>query len=104
LEYLCIISWSLFGIISIPLEEFWVQQANPLFHMELSVQKRGLACSTLTQDILCSFLFSGINIGEIGTKLGMHTVNNGFLRFENVRIPREQMLMKNSKVLEVCNT
>jgi hypothetical protein len=30
-------------------------------------------------------------------------MNNGFIGFENVRIPREQMLMKNSKVLEVCN-
>jgi acyl-CoA oxidase len=34
----------------------------------------------------------------------MHTVNNGFLGFENVRIPREHMLMKNSKVLEVRST
>ncbi|PSN29864.1 putative peroxisomal acyl-coenzyme A oxidase 1 [Blattella germanica] len=42
----------------------------------------------------------GIKIGEIGTKVGMHTVNNGFLGFENVRIPRDQMLMKNAKVLE----
>lgn len=42
----------------------------------------------------------GIKIGDIGTKLGMHTVNNGFLGFENVRIPREHMLMKNSEVLE----
>ncbi|KAJ8688212.1 hypothetical protein QAD02_024007 [Eretmocerus hayati] len=42
----------------------------------------------------------GIKIGEIGTKLGMNATNNGFLGFENVRIPREHMLMKNSKVLE----
>jgi acyl-CoA oxidase len=34
----------------------------------------------------------------------MHTVNNGFLGFENVRIPREHMLMRNAKVLEVRNT
>jgi len=47
---------------------------------------------------------SGIKIGEIGTKLGMKTINNGFLVLENVRIPREQMLMRNSKVLEVRNT
>ncbi|CAL1679780.1 unnamed protein product [Lasius platythorax] len=42
----------------------------------------------------------GIKIGEIGTKLGMNASNNGFLGFENVRIPRENMLMKNSQVLE----
>jgi len=42
----------------------------------------------------------GIKIGEIGTKLGMNATNNGFLGFENVRIPREHMLMKNSQVRE----
>ncbi|XP_033300343.1 probable peroxisomal acyl-coenzyme A oxidase 1 [Bombus bifarius] len=42
----------------------------------------------------------GIIIGEIGTKLGMNGVNNGFLGFHDFRIPRENMLMKNSKVLE----
>ncbi|OAD59251.1 putative peroxisomal acyl-coenzyme A oxidase 1 [Eufriesea mexicana] len=42
----------------------------------------------------------GIKIGEIGRKLGMNGVNNGFLGFNNVRIPRMNMLMKNSKVLE----
>ncbi|CAK9808340.1 Probable peroxisomal acyl-coenzyme A oxidase 1 [Anthophora quadrimaculata] len=42
----------------------------------------------------------GIKIGEIGTKLGMNGVNNGFLGFKNVRIPRQNMLMKNSQVLE----
>ncbi|XP_048268858.1 probable peroxisomal acyl-coenzyme A oxidase 1 isoform X3 [Bombus terrestris] len=41
-----------------------------------------------------------IIIGEIGAKLGMNGVNNGFLGFRNYRIPRKNMLMKNSKVLE----
>lgn len=41
----------------------------------------------------------GIKIGEIGPKLGMKNVNNGFLGFEHVRIPRKNMLMKNAKVL-----
>lgn len=43
----------------------------------------------------------GIQIGEIGAKLGFNTVNNGYLGFKNVRIPREQMLMKNAKITEV---
>ncbi|XP_051159281.1 probable peroxisomal acyl-coenzyme A oxidase 1 isoform X1 [Leptopilina boulardi] len=42
----------------------------------------------------------GIKIGEIGTKLGMNGTNNGFLGFDNYRIPRTNMLMKNSKILE----
>lgn len=43
----------------------------------------------------------GIEIGEIGTKLGFNSVNNGFLGFKNYRIPRDNMLMKNSKITEV---
>lgn len=43
----------------------------------------------------------GIKIGEIGCKLGMNSANNGYLGFDNVRIPRMHMLMKNNKVLEV---
>jgi Acyl-CoA dehydrogenases len=43
----------------------------------------------------------GISIGEIGSKLGMNTVNNGYLGFKNVRIPRNNMLMKNAQVLKV---
>lgn len=42
----------------------------------------------------------GIKIGEIGPKLGMKSVNNGYLGFEHVRIPRKNMLMKNNKVLK----
>lgn len=45
----------------------------------------------------------GIKIGEIGNKVGMNGVNNGFLGFEGVRIPRKNMLMKNAQVQEVSN-
>lgn len=41
----------------------------------------------------------GIKVGEIGCKLGMNSTNNGYLGFENVRIPRTNLLMKNNKVL-----
>lgn len=40
----------------------------------------------------------GIKIGEIGPKLGLKSVNNGYLGFDNVRIPRKNMLMKNAQV------
>ncbi|XP_028031482.1 probable peroxisomal acyl-coenzyme A oxidase 1 [Bombyx mandarina] len=42
----------------------------------------------------------GIKIGEIGSKLGYNTVNNGFLGFNKVRIPRTNLLMKNAQVLK----
>ena len=40
----------------------------------------------------------GITIGDIGPKFGFNTIDNGFLRFDKVRIPRDNMLMKNSQV------
>nr|BAN20496.1 acyl-CoA oxidase [Riptortus pedestris] len=42
----------------------------------------------------------GIKIGEIGCKLGMNGVNQGYLGFDKVRVPRQNMLMKNAKVLK----
>lgn len=45
----------------------------------------------------------GITVGEIGSKLGLNSINNGYLAFDNVRIPRVQMLMKNVQVLKVNN-
>ncbi|XP_026319545.1 probable peroxisomal acyl-coenzyme A oxidase 1 [Hyposmocoma kahamanoa] len=42
----------------------------------------------------------GIKVGEIGAKLGFNTVNNGFLGFNNHRIPRNQMLMRFAQVLK----
>lgn len=43
----------------------------------------------------------GIKIGDIGSKAGLNSVNNGFLGLDNVRIPRTNMLMKHAQVLEV---
>ncbi|KAL0901878.1 hypothetical protein ABMA27_007033 [Loxostege sticticalis] len=42
----------------------------------------------------------GIKVGEIGPKMGFATANNGFLGFQNFRIPRKNMLMKNAQVLK----
>ncbi|OIV94075.1 hypothetical protein TanjilG_05455 [Lupinus angustifolius] len=43
----------------------------------------------------------GITVGDIGMKFGngaYNTMDNGVLRFDNVRIPRDQMLMRISQV------
>ncbi|KAJ6851121.1 peroxisomal acyl-coenzyme A oxidase 1-like [Iris pallida] len=43
----------------------------------------------------------GITVGDIGTKFGngaYNTMDNGVLQFDHVRIPRDQMLMRLSKV------
>ena len=41
----------------------------------------------------------GVTVGDIGPKFYINTVDNGFLRFEKVRIPRRAMFMKNAKLL-----
>ncbi|XP_076456618.1 peroxisomal acyl-coenzyme A oxidase 1-like [Babylonia areolata] len=41
----------------------------------------------------------GVTVGDIGNKFGYQGIDNGFLRFDNVHIPRENMMMKHSKVL-----
>lgn len=43
----------------------------------------------------------GIKVGEIGPKMGFNTADNGFLGFNNFRIPRMNMMMKNAQVTEV---
>jgi acyl-CoA oxidase len=40
----------------------------------------------------------GIEVGDIGPKFAWNTIDNGFLRLHNVRIPRDQMLMRYAKV------
>eukprot|EP00252_Welwitschia_mirabilis_P015228 TRINITY_DN33496_c0_g1_i1.p1 TRINITY_DN33496_c0_g1~~TRINITY_DN33496_c0_g1_i1.p1 ORF type:complete len:663 (-),score=132.97 TRINITY_DN33496_c0_g1_i1:218-2206(-) len=43
----------------------------------------------------------GITVADVGTKFGngaYNTMDNGMLSFDNVRIPREQMLMRYSRV------
>jgi len=42
----------------------------------------------------------GITLGDIGPKFGYTMIDNGFLRMDHVRIPRQNLLMKNSKVLK----
>lgn len=42
----------------------------------------------------------GIELGDIGPKFGYGTNDNGYLRLNNVRIPRDNMLMRYSKVLK----
>lgn len=42
----------------------------------------------------------GVTVGDIGPKFGYNGVDNGFLRFDHVRVPRESMLMRYSSVSE----
>ncbi|TKR72830.1 hypothetical protein L596_020225 [Steinernema carpocapsae] len=42
----------------------------------------------------------GIRLGDIGPKFGINGGDNGYLLFDKLRIPRRNMLMRYSKVLE----
>jgi acyl-CoA oxidase len=48
---------------------------------------------TKTHDVL-----PGVRVGDIGPKIGFDTKDNGFLYLDNVRIPRENMMMRYAKV------
>ncbi|KAF9952078.1 fatty-acyl coenzyme A oxidase [Modicella reniformis] len=43
-------------------------------------------------------LMPGVNIGDIGKKMGRDGIDNGWIQFTNVRIPRTNMLMKHTKI------
>ena len=45
-----------------------------------------------------NFSSIGVEVGDIGPRFALESMNNGYLRFTNVRIPRDQMLMKYSQV------
>jgi acyl-CoA oxidase len=42
----------------------------------------------------------GVTVGDIGPKFGYNGVDNGFLRFDHVRVPRDHMLMRYASVDE----
>ncbi|XP_008258697.1 peroxisomal acyl-coenzyme A oxidase 2 isoform X1 [Oryctolagus cuniculus] len=41
----------------------------------------------------------GITIGDIGPKMGLQHIDNGFLKMDHVRVPRENMLSRFAQVL-----
>lgn len=43
-------------------------------------------------------LLKGVKAGDMGAKMGYNAKNNGWCTFDNVRIPRDQMLMRYAKV------
>jgi len=52
------------------------------------------------RDLQSHLPLPGVEVGDIGSKMGYNGVDNGFLRFDHVKIPREHMLMKYAQVLE----
>ncbi|CAH1121403.1 unnamed protein product [Ceutorhynchus assimilis] len=42
--------------------------------------------------------YSGIIVGDMGEKIGLHGIDNGFIMFKNYRIPRENLLNRTADV------
>ena len=42
----------------------------------------------------------GITLGDCGKKIGMEAIDNGFMIFNDIRIPRENLLNRLSNVSE----
>lgn len=58
-----------------------------------------LKASRVSPAYLCTVLcLPGITVGDIGPKFGYDEMDNGYLKMDNFRIPRENMLMKHAKV------
>ncbi|GAB1597420.1 peroxisomal acyl-coenzyme A oxidase 3-like [Argonauta hians] len=50
------------------------------------------------RDVLTLKALPGIQVGDMGSKIGLNGLDNGFISFNNVRIPRENLLNKNADV------
>ncbi len=54
------------------------------------------------RDMATHLPLPGIRVGDIGPKFGYNGVDNGFLSFNHVAVPRENMLMRFAKVKTHC--
>jgi len=52
-----------------------------------------------TRDLKTHQSLPGIEVGDLGSKMGFEVIDNGYMLFNNVKIPRENLLCKNAEVL-----
>ena len=55
------------------------------------------------RDMATHLPLPGIRVGDIGPKFGYNGVDNGFLSFNHVRVPYENMLARFAKARALCS-
>ena len=81
--------------------ELGIVANHAITHAQLIVNDKNYGIQTFIvqlRDIDTHKVLPGIKLGDIGPKLGYDAKDNGFLKFSNVRIPRDNMLMRYSKL------
>ncbi|XP_045475486.1 peroxisomal acyl-coenzyme A oxidase 3-like [Harmonia axyridis] len=64
-------------------------------------QKKGLHCFVVPlRDVNTLIPHPGLIIGDMGEKIGLNGLDNGFVMFKNYRIPRENLLNRTGDVTE----
>ncbi|KAL4448667.1 hypothetical protein ABPG74_012756 [Tetrahymena malaccensis] len=77
----------------------WANHALVFAQLHIKGKKHGVhPILVQIRDLKTHQPLPGIVVGDIGPKVGYNVKDNGFIRFNNIRVPRENMLMKYSKV------
>lgn len=77
----------------------WANHALVFAQLHIKGKKHGVHPIIVPiRDIKTHQPLPGIVVGDIGPKVGYNVKDNGFIRFDNIRVPRENMLMRYAKV------
>ena len=81
--------------------ELGVSATHAVTHAQLIVKGKRYGVQTFVvpiRDPVTHLPLKGITVGDIGPKMGYTVKDNGYLKFDNVRIPRENLLMRYVKL------
>jgi len=53
-----------------------------------------IACSCWNASCMVGCWWTGVHLGDVGAKMGLNGIDNGYLQFDHVRVPKEHMLSR----------